>query len=260
MASPILPGATLGILGGGQLGAMFAAAAVRMGYRVEAVVDEADCPAARVCGRTHVGDFADPEFLARAAAGLAAVTFEFENVPAAAGRALAAAVPVRPLPDVLHTTQDRGREKAFLSEHAFACAPHRIVTSLAELREAVRELGLPAVLKTAAFGYDGKGQAKIDVPADVDRAWAAVGAAPRGRACSRAGSISIARSPSWRPGGSTARWPPSPRPATPTCITCSMCRARRPGCRRAWAARRSTWRRGSSRRSVSWAWPASSSS
>ena len=184
MASPILPGATLGILGGGQLGAMFAAAAVRMGYRVEAVVDEADCPAARVCGRTHVGDFADPEFLARAAAGLAAVTFEFENVPAAAGRALAAAVPVRPLPDVLHTTQDRGREKAFLSEHAFACAPHRIVTSLAELREAVRELGLPAVLKTAAFGYDGKGQAKIDVPADVDRAWAAVGAEPGGtRAC-----------------------------------------------------------------------------
>ena len=178
--SPILPGATIGILGGGQLGAMFATAAKRMGYRVEAISDVTDCPAARVCDRLHVGDYADAAFLARAAAGLDLVTFEFENVPAAAGRALAAVVPVRPHPDVLFTTQDRAREKAFLTGHGFACAPHRVVRSHDDLRAAVRELGLPAVLKTAAFGYDGKGQVRLLAPADVDAAWAALGAGPDG--------------------------------------------------------------------------------
>ena len=179
-ASPILPGSTLGILGGGQLGAMFAVAAKRMGYRVEAISDVADCPAARVCDRVHVGDYADAAFLARAAATLDVVTFEFENVPAAAGRALAAVVPVRPHPDVLFTTQDRAREKAFLVAHGFACAAHRIVRSHADLQAAVRDLGLPAVLKTAAFGYDGKGQAKLATAADVDPAWATLGAGPDG--------------------------------------------------------------------------------
>ena len=178
--SPILPGATLGILGGGQLGAMFAAAATRMGYRVEAISDIADCPAARVCDRVHVGDYADAAFLARAAAGMDVVTFEFENIPAAAGRALATAVPVRPHPDVLFTTQDRAREKAFLSGHGFACAPYRVVRSRDDLHAAVRDLGLPAVLKTAAFGYDGKGQAKLLSVADVDPAWATLGAGPDG--------------------------------------------------------------------------------
>lgn len=179
-ASPILPGSTLGILGGGQLGAMFAAAAKRMGYRVEAISDVADCPAARVCDHVHVGDYADAAFLARAAATLDVVTFEFENVPAAAGRALAAVVPVRPHPDVLFTTQDRAREKAFLVTHGFACAAHRIVRSRDDLQAAVRDLGLPAVLKTAAFGYDGKGQAKLATAADADPAWATLGAGPDG--------------------------------------------------------------------------------
>jgi 5-(carboxyamino)imidazole ribonucleotide synthase len=179
-AAVLLPGATLGILGGGQLGAMFAAAAKRMGYRVEALSDTADCPAARVCDRVHVGDYADTAFLARAAAGLDVVTFEFENVPAAAGRLLAERLPVRPHPDVLFTTQDRAREKAFLVRHGFPCAPHRVVQSPAELHAAVRDIGLPAVLKTAAFGYDGKGQAKIVAPGQVDAAWAMVGAGPDG--------------------------------------------------------------------------------
>jgi len=179
-ASPILPGSTLGILGGGQLGAMFAGAAKRMGYRVEAISDVADCPAARVCDRVHVGGYGDAAFLARAAATLDVVTFEFENVPAAAGRALAAVVPVRPHPDVLFTTQDRAREKAFLVAHGFACAAHRIVRSRDDLQAAVRDLGLPAVLKTAAFGYDGKGQAKLATAADVDPAWATLGAGPDG--------------------------------------------------------------------------------
>jgi 5-(carboxyamino)imidazole ribonucleotide synthase len=178
--SPILPGSTLGILGGGQLGSMFAAAAKRMGYRVEAISDVAECPAATHCDRLHVGSFTDATLLARVAADCDAVTFEFENVPVEAGRALATAVTVRPDPEVLHTTQDRGREKCFLTRHGFACAPYRIVDSLDELRRAVAEIGLPAVLKTAAFGYDGKGQAKLLAATDVDAAWTRLGEGPHG--------------------------------------------------------------------------------
>jgi 5-(carboxyamino)imidazole ribonucleotide synthase len=172
---PILPGATLGILGGGQLGSMFAMAARRMGYRVEAISDIADCPAARHCDRLHVGRYDDPAFLAAAAQGLDVVTFEFENVPAAAGDALAAVVPVRPHPRVLFITQDRAREKAFLVERGFECVPHRVLRSLEELEAAARELGLPAVLKTAAFGYDGKGQRRIATEGDLAEAWRELG-------------------------------------------------------------------------------------
>ena len=177
---PILPGGTLGILGGGQLGSMFAAAAKRMGYRVEAISDVADCPAAIHCDRLHVGSFSDEALLARFAADCDAVTFEFENIPAGAGRALAGKVPVRPDPEVLFTTQDRAREKTFLTRHGFACAPYRIVGSRDDLHRAVAEIGLPAVLKTAAFGYDGKGQRKLLTAADVDAAWETLGAGPHG--------------------------------------------------------------------------------
>jgi len=175
---PILPGGTLGILGGGQLGAMFAATAKRMGYRVEAISDVADCPAAVQCDRLHVGAFTDERLLARVAEACDAVTFEFENIPAEAGRALAGRVPVRPDPEVLFTTQDRAREKAFLSRHGFACAPYRVVRTRAELREATAAIGLPAVLKTAAFGYDGKGQRQLRTRDDVDAGWAALGEGP----------------------------------------------------------------------------------
>jgi len=171
---PIQPGATLGILGGGQLGAMFAMAARRMGYRVEVITDIADCPAARHGDRLHVGCYEDGAFLAAAAAALDVVTFEFENVPAAAALALAAAVPVRPAPEVLFTTQDRVREKGFLARENLGCVPFRPVRSRASLDEAVAAVGLPAVLKTAAFGYDGKGQRRIDTAAECDAAWEAL--------------------------------------------------------------------------------------
>jgi len=175
---PILPGATLGVLGGGQLGAMFAIAARRMGYRVAVISDVADCPAARYADRLHVGRYDDLAFLAEAAAGLAVVTFEFENVPAAAGEALAASLPVRPHPQVLFLTQDRGREKAFLVEQGIPCGDHRLVHSAAELAAAVEVIGLPAVLKTAAFGYDGKGQQVMRRADDVAAAWNALGDGP----------------------------------------------------------------------------------
>ncbi|MFM8704252.1 MAG: 5-(carboxyamino)imidazole ribonucleotide synthase, partial [Planctomycetia bacterium] len=168
-------GATLGVLGGGQLGAMFAMAAKRMGYRVEAFSDSADCPAARHCDRVPVGRYDDPAAVAAMPRGLAVVTFEFENVSAAAAEALAAVVPVRPAPEVLFTTQDRGREKAFLVREGFPCAPHRLVRSRHDLDAAVAAVGLPAVLKTAAFGYDGKGQRKIERADGIDAAWDALG-------------------------------------------------------------------------------------
>ena len=174
----ITPGATLGVMGGGQLGAMFAMAAKRMGYRVEAFSDVADCPAAYHCDRVHVGSYDDPAALVAMARGLDVLTFEFENVSAEPLRALAGVVPVRPAPEVLFTTQDRGREKAFLVREGFACAPHRLVRSREELHAAVAALGLPAVLKTAAFGYDGKGQRKLDVgagPQEIDAAWDGLG-------------------------------------------------------------------------------------
>jgi len=174
----IQPGATLGVMGGGQLGAMFAMAAKRMGYRVEAFSDVADCPAAKHSDRVHVGSYDDPAALVAMARGLDVLTFEFENVSAEPLRALAGVVPVRPAPEVLFTTQDRGREKAFLVREGFSCAPHRLVRSREELHAAVAALGLPAVLKTAAFGYDGKGQRKLEAgagPQQIDAAWESLG-------------------------------------------------------------------------------------
>ena len=180
--APVLPGRTLGVLGGGQLGAMFAAAARRMGYRVEAVSDHADCPAARTCDRVHVDSLDDPGRLVAIGRSFAAATYEFENIPVAAARALAAVVPVRPGPEVLFTTQDRGREKAFLDRHRFACVSNRMVRSAAEFNAAVAAIGLPAVLKTAASGYDGKGQVRLGVAADMEEAWTALGASMVGTA------------------------------------------------------------------------------
>lgn len=175
---PIMPGALLGVLGGGQLGAMFAVAARRMGYRVAVITDTHECPAARHADRLHVGSYDDPVFLAEAAEGLAVVTFEFENVPAAAGQALKAAVPVRPHPEVLFTTQSREREKAFLAERGIPCGRHAVVRTEDDLQQAVKNIGLPAVLKTAAFGYDGKGQRMLKEMADIHDAWVSLGELP----------------------------------------------------------------------------------
>ncbi len=206
---PVLPGATLGVLGGGQLGAMFASAARRMGYRVEAVVDHADCPAARHCDRVHVGLLDDPARLVELGKRFAAVTYEFENVPVAAARALDGVVPVRPGPEVLFTTQDRGREKAFLVAHGIPCAPHAFVRSRDDLAAAVARIGFPAVLKTCASGYDGKGQRRIDSPVEIDAAWDGLG--PTELVLEGwvpfAGEISVVAARSLR--GETCTWEPS---------------------------------------------------
>lgn len=170
----IAPGGTLGILGGGQLARMTALAARRMGYRVHVFEHPAaDACAGPVCEEMFRAPFGDTDALGRFAAGVDVVTLEFENIPADALRALATRVPVRPGPEVLEVCQHREREKRFLERHGFPCAPFRVVASVGELVAAVAALGLPAVLKSAAGGYDGKGQTRLDPGADVAEAWRA---------------------------------------------------------------------------------------
>ena len=160
--SAILPGATLGVLGSGQLGRMFAIAARRMGYRVHTFSPDSDTPTGQVADREYEHPYDDLDAVREFARGVSVVTFEFENVPSETVEAAAALVPVRPSGAVLHTTQHRLREKTFLDARGFPVAPFRHVRSPADLRAALEEIGLPAVLKTAGFGYDGKGQTRID--------------------------------------------------------------------------------------------------
>lgn len=162
MSSTILPGSTIGVLGSGQLGRMFALAARRLGYRVHTFSPDNDTPTGQVADQEIVADYLDLDAVERFAQAVDVVTFEFENVPAATAAAAARWVPVRPAGSVLHTTQFRSREKQFLTEQGFPVVPYEIVTSGEQLPDAVLKLGVPAVLKTAGFGYDGKGQTKIE--------------------------------------------------------------------------------------------------
>ncbi len=177
-AGPILPGAVIGVLGSGQLGRMLALAAGRLGYRVHTYSPEPDSPTGHVADAEIVGSYDDLDALRRFADGVDAVTFEFENVPSASVAAIAERAVVRPAGSVLHTTQHRGREKAFLSGAGLPVAPHVAVGTLDDLTAALARLGLPAVLKTASFGYDGKGQARIDRAEDAAAAWDRLGRQP----------------------------------------------------------------------------------
>ena len=157
----VLPGASLGVLGSGQLGRMFAIAARRMGYRVHTYSPDSDTPTGQVADREYEHGYDDLDAVREFARGVSVVTFEFENVPAEAVEAAEALAPVRPSGSVLYTTQNRLREKNFLARNGFPVAPFRHVTSREELTAALGEVGRPAVLKTAGFGYDGKGQTRI---------------------------------------------------------------------------------------------------
>jgi len=172
---PVLPGAAIGVLGSGQLGRMFTIAARRMGYRVHTFSPDADTPTGQVADVEVTASYDDLRAVREFARRVGVVTFEFENVPAAAARAAAECVPVRPAGSVLHTTQQRAREKTFLAQSGFPVTPFRVVTSAAELGRALDELGTPAVLKSAAFGYDGKGQFAIQAREQAAEAWRAVG-------------------------------------------------------------------------------------
>ena len=175
MSEMVLPGATLGVLGSGQLGRMFALSARSLGYRVETFSPATDTPTGQVADREWVASYGDLDAVREFARSVDVVTFEFENVPAETAAAAAELAPVRPDGAVLHIAQNRKREKEFLARHGFPCAPFRAAASLTELEAALQAVGTPAILKTAGFGYDGKGQVRLRNAADAPAAWEALG-------------------------------------------------------------------------------------
>ena len=172
---PILPGATIGILGGGQLGRMLALAAAPLGYKVHVFAPEGEAVAVDVAAGETRADYGDEAALAAFAGRCDVITYEFENVPSASVAFLEALKPVRPGPKALDVAQDRLSEKQFVEALGGRTAPFRAVETLAELETALAELGTPAILKTRRFGYDGKGQARIATPADAADAFASLG-------------------------------------------------------------------------------------
>ncbi len=172
MTKRFLPGATIGVMGGGQLGRMFAVAARHMGYRVRIFSPEKDSPAAQFADEAVVADYADEGAVRRFARELDVITFEFENIPAETAEWCAYHSEVRPAGSILHTAQNRLREKTFLSEAGIPVAPFRAVHNAGDLAGAIEQIGRPAILKSAAFGYDGKGQQAIS-SRDVEEIWEA---------------------------------------------------------------------------------------
>ena len=170
---PILPGAKLGVMGSGQLGRMFAMAAKRMGYRVWTFSPDRNSPTGQIADAEFTAGYDREGAVTDFAQGVDVLTFEFENVPSQTVEWAAAHCPVRPSGRVLHICQHRLREKEFLSGAGIPVAPFRKVASAAELAAAAAEIGLPGVLKTAAFGYDGKGQRKLQPGDDLAEAWGA---------------------------------------------------------------------------------------
>jgi 5-(carboxyamino)imidazole ribonucleotide synthase len=171
----LAPGATIGILGGGQLGRMTALAAARLGYRCHVFATEPDSPAEQVCGAATVAEFSDRAALERFAGAIEIATFEFENIPAESVRWVSALRPVLPQPEILEITQDRLREKDFLHSIDVDTAAYREISDPAALVRAMRDFGYPAVLKTVRMGYDGKGQATLTPETKAEEAWRLMG-------------------------------------------------------------------------------------
>ena len=167
---PILPGDTIGVIGGGQLGRMLALDAKRMGYRMTVLDPAPDAPAFQVADTSIVAPWEDTGTAARLAEQVDVVTFEVEHVPLDAARAADAVRPVRPGVSTLAVCQHRLREKAFLADHGFPVAPWREASSAAALEAAVREVGSPCVVKRSFLGYDGRGQARVAGPHDLGAA------------------------------------------------------------------------------------------
>jgi len=173
--SELGPGSTIGVLGSGQLGRMLAMAARRMGYRVQVLSPEADTPTGHLSDVEHVRDYHDAEGVAAFARQVDVVTFEFENVPFETAEIAGRFAPLRPAGRVVHTAQNRHREKAFFDQQGLPTAPHRFAAGLEELAAAVDALGLPVIAKTAAWGYDGKGQVRIADRRQIEAAWTELG-------------------------------------------------------------------------------------
>jgi len=176
------PGATIGILGGGQLGRMMILAGRAMGYRFHVFEPKGPCAAGMVADLEVNAGYDDEAALAEFAKNVDLITLEFENIPAAVIDRLAAIKPVRPGREALHVCQHRRREKDFLKAVGLPCAPFEYADSAESLAEAVHAVGFPCVIKTAAFGYDGKGQIKLrnaEEAADPQQIWDFLGKPPR---------------------------------------------------------------------------------
>jgi 5-(carboxyamino)imidazole ribonucleotide synthase len=177
-APALEPEATIGILGGGQLGRMLALAAARLGFKCHVFAPSPDSPAFDVVHRVTCADYTDTQALDRFSADVDVVTYEFENVPAETATFLAARVPVLPDPQVLATTQDRLVEKTFVVGLGIRTASFADVGEPAALAAAIERIGRPAILKTRRYGYDGKGHATIRNGTDAAAAWREVGGQP----------------------------------------------------------------------------------
>lgn len=171
----VLPGATIGVLGSGQLGRMFALEARRLGYRVHTLSPGVDTPTGQVADLEVNASYDDIDAIRAFARGVDVVTFEFENVATDAADAAAEIVPVRPSGSALHITQQRAREKAFLADRGYPVTPFATARTLDELVTGLGTVGVPAIVKTAAFGYDGKGQHRITRIEDAERVWGLIG-------------------------------------------------------------------------------------
>jgi len=174
VAKQILPNSTIGVFGSGQLGRMFAIEARKLGYRVHTFSPDSDTPTGQVADVETTASYADLDAVRAFARVVDVVTFEFENVPSAAVEAAAEFVDVHPKGVILHTTQNRLREKTFLSDNGFPVTPFRRIRLIDDLYRSTEALGFPSVLKTAGFGYDGKGQVKLTEPHDIEPAFAAM--------------------------------------------------------------------------------------
>jgi 5-(carboxyamino)imidazole ribonucleotide synthase len=172
MTDRLKPGATIGILGGGQLGRMLSVAAARLGFRTHIFEPAASPPAADVAHTVTTAPYDDAAALAAFAASVDVITYEFENIPTAALDLLEASRPIRPNRRALATSQERIAEKDFLTSIGLTTAPYASVTTAADLDAAIARIGLPAILKTTRLGYDGKGQARIKSPGDAAAALA----------------------------------------------------------------------------------------
>ena len=168
---PLPPGATIGIVGGGQLGRMSAMAAARLGYRCHVYTPEADGPASQVAAETTVGAYDDPDALRAFAATVDVITFEFENISAGGLDLLSALKPVRPSAGVLRVSQDRVTEKSFINGADAPTAPWAPANTCEDVARQAGELGFPCVVKTTRLGYDGRGQAVLLSEADIAPAW-----------------------------------------------------------------------------------------
>lgn len=176
--TPLPPGSTIGILGGGQLGRMLGVAAAQLGYNTRVLAPDEEAVAAQTASSFTRADYHSRIVLDDFAASSDVITYEFENIALEPIHYLATKLPVHPSPASLATAQDRAVEKSYVGDLGGRTAPWRLVTSIDELRAAAASIGVPAILKTLRMGYDGKGQVRLTSSADIDAAWEAIGGRP----------------------------------------------------------------------------------